>query len=53
MLAPMGSSPGTSGRMVMRIEHGKAGKERCVMLSAPLLGILRSYWRLMSGAILA
>ncbi len=41
-----GSSPGTSGRMVMRIEHGKAGKERYVMLSAPLLGILRSYWRL-------
>jgi len=35
-----------SGRMVMRIEHGKAGKERYVMLSAPLLGILRSYWRL-------
>jgi integrase/recombinase XerD len=35
-----------SDRMVMRIEHGKAGKERYVMLSAPLLGILRSYWRL-------
>jgi integrase/recombinase XerD len=35
-----------SGRLVMRIEHGKAGKERYVMLSAPLLGILRSYWRL-------
>jgi integrase/recombinase XerD len=35
-----------SGRMVMRIEHGKAGKERYVMLSAPLLVILRSYWRL-------
>ncbi len=35
-----------SGRMVMRIEHGKGGKERYVMLSAPLLGILRSYWRL-------
>jgi site-specific recombinase XerD len=41
-----GSSPGTSGRMVMRIEHGKGGKERYVTLSAPLLGILRSYWRL-------
>jgi site-specific recombinase XerD len=35
-----------SGRMVMRIEHGKGGKERYAMLSAPLLSILRSYWRL-------
>ena len=35
-----------SGRMVMRIEHGKGGKERYGVLSAPLLGILRSYWRL-------
>jgi site-specific recombinase XerD len=35
-----------SHRMVMRIENGKGGKERYVMLSAPLLGILRSYWRL-------
>jgi integrase-like protein len=35
-----------SARMVMRIERGKGGKERCVMLSRPLLGILRSYWRL-------
>ena len=26
-----------SGRMVMRIEHGKGGKERYAMLSAPLL----------------
>ena len=34
-----------SGRMVMRIENGKGGKERYAMLSAPLLGILRSYWR--------
>jgi integrase/recombinase XerD len=33
-------------RMVMRIEHGKGGKERYAMLSAPLLSILRSYWRL-------
>jgi integrase/recombinase XerD len=33
-------------RMVMRIEHGKGGKERYVMLSGALLGILRSYWRL-------
>jgi len=35
-----------SSRMVMRIEHGKGGKERTAMLSAPLLDILRSYWRL-------
>jgi integrase/recombinase XerD len=35
-----------SGRMVMRIENGKGGKQRYVMLSTPLLGILRSYWRL-------
>ena len=35
-----------SDRMVMRIENGKGGKQRYVMLSAPLLGILRSYWRL-------
>ena len=35
-----------SDRMVMRIEHGKGGKERYVMLSEQLLGILRSYWRL-------
>ena len=32
-----------SGRMVMRIENGKGGKERYATLSAPLLGILRSY----------
>ena len=35
-----------SSRMVMRIAHGKGGKERYAMLSAPPLGILRSYWRL-------
>jgi site-specific recombinase XerD len=35
-----------SGRMMIRIEHGKGGKERYVMLSAQLLGILRTYWRL-------
>jgi len=35
-----------SGRMVMRVEHGKGGKDRYVMLSAQLLAILRTYWRL-------
>jgi integrase len=31
---------------VIRIEQGKGGKDRYVMLSAQLLGILRTYWRL-------
>jgi integrase/recombinase XerD len=35
-----------SRRMVMRIEHGKGGKERHALLSQTLLGILRAYWRL-------
>ena len=35
-----------SSRMVIRIEHGKGGKDRYVMLSPQLLGILRGYWRL-------
>ena len=35
-----------SGRMVIRIEQGKGGKDRYVMLSAQLLAILRTYWRL-------
>ena len=35
-----------SGRKVIRIEHGKGGKDRYVMLSAQLLTILRTYWRL-------
>jgi len=35
-----------SERMVLRIECGKGGKERYVMLSQQLLAILRSYWRL-------
>src|ERR1700681_1781483 len=35
-----------SGRMVIRVEHGKGGTDRYVMLSAQLLGILRTYWRL-------
>jgi integrase/recombinase XerD len=35
-----------SDRMVIRIEQGKGGKDRYVMLSAQLLGILRAYWKL-------
>jgi site-specific recombinase XerD len=35
-----------SGRMVIRVEHGKGGKDRYAMLSAQLLTILRGYWRL-------
>jgi integrase/recombinase XerD len=35
-----------SSRMLIRIEQGKGGKDRYVMLSPQLLAILRTYWRL-------
>ena len=35
-----------SDRMVIQIRHGKGAKDRTVMLSPQLLGILRIYWRL-------
>jgi integrase/recombinase XerD len=35
-----------SSRMVIRVEQGKGGRDRYVMLSPQLLGILRAYWRL-------
>jgi integrase/recombinase XerD len=35
-----------SSRMVIRVEQGKGGRDRYVMLSLQLLDILRAYWRL-------
>jgi len=35
-----------SQRMVLRVEQGKGRKDRSVMLSPTLLGILRAWWRL-------
>jgi len=34
-----------SGRMLIRVEQGKGGRDRYIMLSPQLLGVLRAYWR--------
>lgn len=38
-------------RGIIRVEHGKGGKERNVMLSAQLLAILGVYWKLAPSRI--
>jgi len=39
--------------MVIRVEQGKGGQDRYVMLSPQLLRILRTYWRLASAEAMA
>lgn len=34
-----------SARMLIRVQHGKGGRDRYAMLSEQLLGHLRTYWR--------
>jgi integrase/recombinase XerD len=34
-----------SSRMLIRIDQGKGGRDRYIMLSPQLLGVLRAYWR--------
>jgi integrase/recombinase XerD len=34
-----------SGRMLIRVEQGKGGRDRYIMLSPQLLVVLRTYWR--------
>jgi hypothetical protein len=34
-----------SGRMLIRVEQGKGGRDRYIMLSPQLLIVLRAYWR--------
>ncbi len=40
-----GSSPGTSGRMMLMVEQGKGQRDRDVMLSPQLLQLLREWWK--------
>jgi integrase/recombinase XerD len=39
-----------SERMLLRVEHGKGGKDRYTLLSPALLEVLRTYWRIVRPA---